>query len=218
MRNAEARLRAAGDDRRGRQEDERQGREPSVERKAARRDAAPSREAPEPDAEGSTEQERSDRPPRRPVEGQRWQEEAAIVEEDEAEDVEAVLRPRQRLQKREIPEEQMQEQRDVAEELDIGRRCRGDEAVLGQARETDDEADPGREQDADEGDGDGVGQRHQQGGEIGRLLVIGQERLRDLEARRPRQEIEAGAHAEALQVLRDILADIEDEGGDERKR
>src|SRR6516225_2432652 len=72
MRNAEARLRAAGDDRRGRQEDERQGREPSVERKAARRDAAPSREAPEPDAEGSTEQERSDRPPRRPVEGQRW--------------------------------------------------------------------------------------------------------------------------------------------------
>src|SRR5205807_1571262 len=59
----------------------------------------------------------------------RRQEEAAVVEEERIEEDDALARAGQRAEDREIPEEDEEQQRDVADELDEGAAERGEEPV-----------------------------------------------------------------------------------------
>ena len=78
-----------------------------------------------------------------------WHDQAAIVDEKPPRDRDAVARIGQRLQHRVVPEEQLQQQRDVADHLDIDGRQLAQDPVWGQPRYAHDEAEHRREDDGD---------------------------------------------------------------------
>src|SRR6185437_1768537 len=127
-------------------------------------------------------------------------EQAAVVEKNQAAEVKARARRRQRLHGGEVPEQKLDQQRDVAEGLDVERAGGGDQSVRGAARERDDEAERGAERDGEETHQQRVEQRDDEDGEIGRIVAVRNERLRNVEARRPRQKPEAGLDAEAREI------------------
>jgi hypothetical protein len=73
----------------------------------------------------------------------------ADVEEEGIENRNAVARIGQRPQHPEIPEKDLQQQRDVAQHLDVDHRQLGYHPVVGQARDAEDEAEDGSEEDSD---------------------------------------------------------------------
>ena len=85
--------------------------------------------------------------------------EPALVKESDVEQVETLARPRQRTQHREIPVEQLQQQRNVAHDLDVSGRHARDELIAREPREPDDKAEQRGEEDRDRGQHGGVEQR-----------------------------------------------------------
>src|SRR5690606_31763360 len=77
---------------------------------------------------------------------------AAIVDEDDVPQTQAVTRSRQRAEYGEVDEEDLQQRRDVAEHLDIDGSDLANQPVRRQPPHPEDEADDGRQDDADHTD------------------------------------------------------------------
>ena len=113
------------------------------------------------------------------------QEEAAVVEERRRRRATKLSRGRrQRLEHGDVPEQELQQQRDVA---DQSRHrpppSRRDQPVRRQPRDADEEAEDGREDDAEPGDQQRVEQADAEGAAVGRgRRSIGDQRLADVEA------------------------------------
>ena len=80
----------------------------------------------------------------------------AVVDVGAAHENEAVARAGQRTQDGEIPEENLQQQGDVAENLHIGRGHLGRQRIGGKPRDSDDKSNDGREKNSHHGDEQGV--------------------------------------------------------------
>ena len=90
---------------------------------------------------------------------QRRHRDAAVAEEHARQRVERLARARQILGDDRVPEEQLQQQRHVAQHLDVERRRAWLTSQLRrQPREADDGADDGRQHDAEQRDAEGVQQ------------------------------------------------------------
>jgi hypothetical protein len=93
--------------------------------------------------------------------------EAALVEEEKVADVERLPRVGQGREHRDVPEQELQQQREVADHLDIDHRHLGDDPVLREARDADDEAEDRGEENADRRHHKRVEKPHQEGVAIG---------------------------------------------------
>ena len=80
------------------------------------------------------------------------QEQAAIVENAAAGKRDAAAQLRQRFEHGVVPEEELQQQRNVADQLDVAAGEPRDQPVVGELRQADHKADDGGEYDADGGD------------------------------------------------------------------
>ena len=98
------------------------------------------------------------------------QEQAAVVENGAARNLHAVAQIGQRLKHGVIPEQQLQQQRDVAQRFDVGRGGFVDQPVLRQPRNADDETDDGREDDAEAGDQQRVAKTDPEGAAVSRQI------------------------------------------------
>ncbi len=131
------------------------------------------------------------------------QHQAAIVQEDVQRQIVAVARFRQRLEHAVVPEQQLQQQRDVADGLDVDGAILRHQPVLRQPGDADDEADDRGEDDAEAGDQQGVEQADPEGAAVGRgLRVVGDQRLADVEAGGVVPEAEAGRDVRARACAR----------------
>ena len=120
----------------------------------------------------------------------------------------------QRAQHREVPVEQLQQQRHVAHDLDIGRGDCRHELIAGEPRKPDDEAEQRGEHDRDRGQHHGVEQRDEKDVEVGRGVAEVDQLLRDLESGRAREEREAGVDVEPRDVGDDVAGDPDEERRD----
>ena len=128
------------------------------------------------------------------------QKQAAIVEIETAAKDHAVADIRQRLEHRIVPEQQLQQQRQIADAFDIAGRNFRDQPVARQARYADDKADDGRENDADPGYKQRVKQPNPEGAPVGGAARgIFDQRLADIEAGGVLPEPEAGCDVCARQ-------------------
>ena len=102
----------------------------------------------------------------------------------------------------------MQKQRNIADQLHIDLRDLGDDPIRRQASDADDEAEDGREHDADARDQKRVQEADEEGAAIGRALLGGEgdQMLVDVEAAGRAQEIET----ENLALRREIRAGVLD--------
>ena len=129
-------------------------------------------------------------------------EQAAVVEEEIVADIDRLARVRQRREDGVVPEQELQQQRQVADHLHIDHRNLADDPVLGQARDADDEAEDGGEDDADGGDDQRVEKADHEGFAVGRGGgAEWDEGLADVEAGRVVEEAETGGDAGPLQVV-----------------
>ena len=129
----------------------------------------------------------------------------------------ALARARQDGQHRLVPEQKLQQHRDVAQRLDIDGRDLGDQPVLRQAGDAQHEADDRGEDDAQRRNQQRVEQADQKGLAVGRFGAVGDQRLQDVETGARPQEAEAGRDVGALQVF-DRVGRDPDEEGDQRDR
>ena len=144
------------------------------------------------------------------------QEQAAIVENAAAGKRDAAAQFRQRLQHGVVPEQNLQKQRHVADQLDIAAGEPRHQPVARQPRDADDEPEHGRQHDADPGDEERVEQADPEGAaECRRAGGIADQRLADVEAGGIVPEAEAGGDMRARQILRRIEDGAVRQRGDE---
>ena len=139
----------------------------------------------------------------------------AHVEIDPAGQHVALARTGQVFEYGEVPEEQLQQQRHVADDLDVDGRKLGDQPVGGQTGDADDEAESGGGNDADARHQQGVQQPHEERAAVGGGAGIGDERLGDVETRSAAQEVEARGDILPAQVVGDV---VDHPDGGERDR
>src|SRR3954469_2881201 len=108
---------------------------------------------------------------------------------------------RQRFANERVPEEELHEERYVAQELHIGRRQRAQQSILSEAREADQHAEHRGARDADERHAQRVAEADRERAEITVACAIAQEeRLADLEAGLALQEGKAAGDAPCLEI------------------
>jgi hypothetical protein len=120
----------------------------------------------------------------------------------------------QQWQHGEIPEEYLEQQRDVAESLDVDGRNFCDEPVVREPCDSDDETDDGGKNDTQEGDQDGVEQADKESTAEGIGLVIGNQAHEDAETRFVVQKVETRADATLFEVMQRIAEDVGKESED----
>ena len=116
------------------------------------------------------------------------QEQPAGVEQHQAEQHAAFARLRQRVDDDGVDQQELQQQRDVADDLDVDGGQRVDQPVVRQPRDAHREADDRRQDDADHGDQDRVQEADQEGAAEGAGRAVVDQRLADVEAGRPRRK------------------------------
>nr|GEY82994.1 hypothetical protein [Tanacetum cinerariifolium] len=107
---------------------------------------------------------------------------AAAADEERPEKPVCSPRTRQGQEHREVPEQDLQQWRDITEDFDVNRRQLVDDPVVGQTRDADDEAQQGREDHADECHQQRVEQTDQENPRVGVRLRERNQVLRDAEA------------------------------------
>ena len=107
--------------------------------------------------------------------------EAALVEEDRSRQADRVGDGRQ-LQEERVDQDQLDEQRRVAHDLDVAGRDAADQPVARQPRDPDDDAQDRGEHDADDADQQRVEQTGEEGLAVGVARRVRDDRLRDVEA------------------------------------
>ena len=125
-----------------------------------------------------------------------------------------MARPRQGRQHREIPEQDLEQERLVADHLDIDFGNFRDQPVLRKPRDTDEKSEHGGEHDAEAGNEKRVEQADDEGTAIGRGLAIGDQRLRNAKTGGPVQEAEAGRDPLRRKVSARVLDEIPAETDD----
>ena len=121
---------------------------------------------------------------------------------------------RQRFEHGVVPEQKLQQQRHVADQLDIAGGEPRHQPVARQPRNADGKAEHGREHDADRGDQQRIEEADPERAAEGRgACRIGDQRLADVEAGRIVPEAEAGGDVGAREVMRRV-----DEGARRRGR
>src|SRR5438552_12784006 len=81
------------------------------------------------------------------AEDRRRHDDAAIAQKDFAKDRDALARPRQRREHGEIPEQDLEQERQIADQFDIAPGKAGEQPVWREPRNADDETKEGREHD-----------------------------------------------------------------------
>ena len=161
--------------------------------------------------------ERNQHPAEPALEERLRDKEAAVVEEDAAGDDEAFADRRQRLEHGVVPEQQLQQQRQIADGLDVARRRFGHQPVLRQPRNADDEAEDGGEHDAEPGHQQRVEQADVERAAVSRgRRVECDQRLADVEAGGMLPKAEAGSDMRPLEIDDGIAGGGEDEKADDR--
>ena len=124
----------------------------------------------------------------------------------------ALPRPGQHRQHRPVPEQELQQHRDVAERLDIDRRDPRDEPVLRQPRDAGEEAEDRGEHDADDGDEERVEQADEEGAAVGDPRRCRGSALCEMSkpAAVP-EEVEARGDVGALEVVDGVVDDPGDQ-------
>ncbi len=147
----------------------------------------------------------------------RGQVQSPDVQEDRLAEAQALARRRHRPQHGEVPEEDLQQQRDVAERLDIDQGQPGNQPVFGQAGDADDETQQRGEDDTQHRDQQGVEQGYPEYLAVAGGRGIGNQALDNVETGGGGQKTEAGGDAELAQVGLGVLEDVQPEGdgGDE---
>ena len=115
-----------------------------------------------------------------------------------------------------VPEQQLQQQRDVAQGFDVEGGQLGEQPVVRQAADADQGAEDGGQDDADDGDLQGVQDADQQGGAVGvHGGVVGDQRLADGDAGGAAEEAEAGGDVAGGEVVGGVADEIPGDGGDD---
>ena len=131
--------------------------------------------------------------------------EAAYVEETPSRNGEALSRRRQRLQHREVPEEQLQQQRNVAHHFDVNRRETGDQPVGGKTRDADHEPQNGGDDDAKSGDQQGIEKPDQECPAVGHRAIEVDQRLGNIKSSGAVDESKSGGDVLLAQVAGGIV-------------
>ncbi len=131
----------------------------------------------------------------------------------------AVLRHWQCPQHANVPDQQLQQQRDVADGLDVGECEPRHQPVRRQTREPDDKAEHRRDDDAERGHDQRVDQADPERARVCAFARVVDQRLRDVEAGRAAEESETGRDVLLAQVLRRVGHDLiaENEKRDEQQ-
>ncbi|MNM98999.1 hypothetical protein D3C81_1115470 [compost metagenome] len=125
---------------------------------------------------------------------------ATVADEEGVVDIDTAPRSRQGQEHREVPEQDLQQRRDVAKGLHIHGRQLVDHPVRRQPRHTDDETQERRQDDADERHQQGVQQADDEHPCIAVGFHIGNQVLGDAKAGTAVKEVEAGGDTPVLQV------------------
>ena len=141
---------------------------------------------------------------------------AAIVEEEAAEQRDALPRIRQRGEHGEIPEQDLEQQRQVADQFDIAAGNARQQPVRRQPAERHEESDHGGKEDADDRDQQRVEQADEEHAGIGVGSGIRNQALADVKARRVRQKAEAGRDPLRLQIGAGVGDDLVADPGQRR--
>ena len=113
------------------------------------------------------------------------QEQPAIIEEAAGRKRDAAVQFRQRLENRVVPEQNLQQERHVADQFDVAAGELGDQPIARQPGDADDKAEHGREHDGDTGDQKRIEKSDPEGAaECRGAGGIIDQRLADVEARR----------------------------------
>ena len=129
-----------------------------------------------------------------------WNDQAAIVEKERAEQRDALPRRRQRREHGEIPEQDLEQHRQISHQLDIAAGNARQQPVRRQPAQRHQEADDGGEKDADDGNQQRIEQADQEYAGIGVRSGIRNQALADVETGIMRQEAKAGGDALRLQI------------------
>ena len=129
-------------------------------------------------------------------------EQAARIHEESGAHFDRVAGLRKWGENRIVPEQELKQQRDVAQDLDVDHRYLGDHPVRGKACDTDQESDDCREEDADDGNDKSIEQADDEGFAIARAGGAEPDQgLADVEAGRDVEEPEAGGDLRPSQVV-----------------
>ena len=146
------------------------------------------------------------------------QEQAAIVENAAAGKRDAAAQLRQRFEHGVVPEQQLQQERHVADQFDVAACKPRDQPIARQPRDADDEAEHGREHDADRGDQQRVEEADpERAAEGRRARRIRDQRLADIEAGGVVPEAEAGSDVGAREILRHVEDGAVGKAGDHER-
>ena len=178
----------------------------------------PPRPARDADRGADRDQQRQPHPARAILEQRLGRVETAVVEVEQIRERHALARVRQSLQHREVPEQDLEQQRDVADDLDVDRGKTRDQPVGREARQPDHEAEDGRQNDADAGDQERVEEPDPEHARVRRQLGVVDQGLRDAEARRLVEEAEAGGDALPFQIDQRVVDDVGAEQDDAGER
>ena len=137
---------------------------------------------PKDDGGDHTGKERDQHPPCARLGGEQRHVDAALVQVGDAVDGVAVGGQRQAAQDRVVPEEDLQQERHVAQRLDVHGGEPGDQPVLREPRDADEEAKCGRAHDAQRRHQKRVQDADDERAAVGRLLGVFDQRLGDAEA------------------------------------
>ncbi len=171
--------------------------------------AGPTREQP---AGGQPQQQGRGHQPEAGLEQGAGQIEPAQIQVHRAPEIQALARPRQGPQHREVPEKDLQQQRDIAENLDIGGRQAGDQPIARQPRHADYEAEQGRQRDAQGRYQQGIEQPDHKGAPVAGSLAVGHQALDNAEPGPVIEKAEAGGNPPALQVVQGIAEQVPAQG------
>jgi hypothetical protein len=133
--------------------------------------------------------------------------EAAVREKKAAHRLGCVARVRQGVDHDPVPQQNLQQQRNVADRLDVNRHQLGDQPVRRQPQNPGDEAEHGRERDPGHRHQGGVQKPDQRRAGMGRARRIVDQMLIDVVARRIPQEPVAGLDPQIAQVADRVVDD-----------
>ena len=116
-----------------------------------------------------------------------------------------------------VDREQLDHERRVAEQLDVGGAEAHDERMARQAHQADGDAEHAREDDAGEGDPQRVGHADRERAQVAVARGVLEEQLADVEAGGIAQEAEARLDLARLEVGADVVRQADDDGDEDQR-
>ena len=146
------------------------------------------------------------------------QEQPAVVEKSAARQQQAVAHLRQHLEHGVVPEQQLQQQRQVADHFDVDCGEPGHQPVGGQPRDADDEAEHRGKHDTQHGNHQRVEQPNPEGAPVGGRGAVVDQVLADIEAGGVVPEAETRGDLGARQILDRVARRLPEQESDRRQQ